>query len=269
MEFTVNHRRVYAYTGGKALNPDLPCIVFIHGALHDHSVWNLHARGLAHHGYAVLALDQPGHGRSDGPPLDSVESIADWVLACLDAAGLGQVVVAGHSLGSLIALEVAARAAKRVKGLVMMATAFPMAVSDALLQSALQEPLRGIHLVNSLSHSTLAAKPSFPGPGVWLHGANEALMRRQQAIDRSINLFHHDFSVCNAYAHGMVAAEKVQCPTTFVLGRRDVMTPPRSAEALGRALKARIEWIDAGHSLMTEAPHAIQHALSTALKAAP
>jgi pimeloyl-ACP methyl ester carboxylesterase len=269
MEFTVSSRRAYAYTGGKALNTDLPCVVFIHGALHDHSVWNLLARGLAHHGYAVLALDQPGHGRSEGPPLDSVESLADWVLACLDAAGLSQAVVVGHSLGSLVALEVAARAVSRVKGLVMMATAFPMAVSDALLQSALKEPLRGIHLVNTLSHSTFAAKPSFPGPGAWLHGANEALMRRQYAINRDLNLFHHDFSVCNAYARGLAAAEAVECPSTFILGRRDVMTPPRAAETLGQALKARIEWIDAGHSLMTEAPHAVQHALLTALKAAP
>ncbi|HEY9238651.1 MAG TPA: alpha/beta hydrolase, partial [Burkholderiaceae bacterium] len=49
----------YAYTGGKAFDPALPCVVFVHGALHDHSVWTLLARWFAHHGHAVLAIDLP------------------------------------------------------------------------------------------------------------------------------------------------------------------------------------------------------------------
>jgi pimeloyl-ACP methyl ester carboxylesterase len=66
----------YAYTGGKAFDPTLPCVVFIHGALNDHSVWTLLARWCAHHGYSVLALDLPGHGRSAGLPPPSVEAAA-------------------------------------------------------------------------------------------------------------------------------------------------------------------------------------------------
>ena len=99
----------YAYTGGKPFDAALPCIVFIHGALHDHSVWTLLARWFAHHGHCVLAVDQPGHGRSTGAPLASVEATADWVLALLDAAGVRRAALVGHSMGSLIALEAAAR----------------------------------------------------------------------------------------------------------------------------------------------------------------
>ncbi|HSW05507.1 alpha/beta fold hydrolase, partial [Aquabacterium sp.] len=64
MELRVQGRRAYAYTGGKPFDAALPCVVFIHGALNDHSVWTLLARWLAHHGHGVLAVDQPGHGRS-------------------------------------------------------------------------------------------------------------------------------------------------------------------------------------------------------------
>ena len=104
----------YAYTGGKAFDAALPCVVFVHGALNDHSVWTLLARWFAHHGHGVLAVDLPGHGRSGGAPLASVEALADWLLALLDAAGVRRAAFVGHSMGSLIALEAAARAPQRV-----------------------------------------------------------------------------------------------------------------------------------------------------------
>ena len=136
MELVVDGRKAYAYTGGKPFDPTLPCIVFVHGALHDHSVWILQSRWFAHHGHAVLAVDQPAHGRSDGPPLASVEALADWTLALLDAAGVARADFVGHSMGSLVGLEAAARAPLRVNHLVMVATAYPMKVSDALLATA-------------------------------------------------------------------------------------------------------------------------------------
>ena len=77
MDLTVNGRKAYAYTGGKPFDPKLPAVVFIHGAEHDHCVWTLQTRYLAHHGRGVLAVDLPGHGRSDGPPLASVEEMAE------------------------------------------------------------------------------------------------------------------------------------------------------------------------------------------------
>ena len=266
MEISVDGRRAYAYTGGKAFDAALPCVVFIHGALHDHSVWNLLARWFAHHGHAVLAVDLPAHGRSDGPPLASVEALADWTLALLDAAGVRDAAFVGHSMGSLIALEAAARAPDRATHLVMVGTAFPMKVSDALLATARDEPLRAIDMVNAFSHSTLAAKPSFPGPGMWLHGSNRALMRRTQAGARGCNLFEHDFRVCDAYAHGLEAAAQRRCPATLVLGARDQMTPPRAARDIAAALRARVVTIAAGHSLMTEAPDALLNAVHEALR---
>ena len=255
----------YAYTGGKAFDPALPCVVFIHGALNDHSVWTLLARWFAHHDHGVLALDLPGHGRSGGAPLASVEAAADWLLALLDAAGVARARLVGHSMGSLIALEAAARAPDRAERLVMVGTAYPMKVSDALLETARDRPLRAIDMVNMYSHSGWAAKPSSPGPGTWLHGASRALMRRVQAGQREVNLFHHDFGVCDRYAGGLEAAARVTCPATLILGDRDQMTQPRQARALARALRAPVIEVPAGHALMAEAPDPALAALRRAL----
>ena len=255
----------YAYTGGKAFDAGLPAVVFVHGAMHDHSVWTLLARWFANHGYAVLAPDLPGHARSVGTPLASVEAIADWLLALLDAAGVDEAAFVGHSMGSLIAREAAARAPARARRLVMIGTAYPMAVSQALLDAGEQDPHAAIDMVNALSHSTLAGKPAYPGPGAWLHGGNRALMRRLQAAQRETNLFVNDFRVCDRYRAGLEAAARIACPTTLVLGARDQMTLPKQTTAIAAALRATIVSLPSGHSLMTEQPEALLAAVREAL----
>jgi len=255
----------YAYTGGRAGDTSLPCVVFVHGALNDHSVWTLCARWFAHHGYNVLAVDLPGHGRSDGAPRDSVEAMAQWLWALAEAAGVGEAALVGHSMGSLVALQAAALHPERVRRLVMVGTAYPMKVSSELLDAAREHPESAIDRVNAFSLSTLAAKPSYPGPGNWLHGANRILMRRLQSACTSVNLFERDFSACDRYGAGLQAAAQVCCPTHFILGERDQMTQPRHSEALAQALQATVHRLDAGHSLMAEAPDALLGALRTAL----
>ncbi len=258
-------REAYAYTGGKRFDASLPAIVFVHGAMHDHSVWTLLARWFAHHGHAVLAPDLPGHGQSTGAPLESVEAIADWLLALLDAAGVDEAALVGHSMGSLIALEAAARAPARAERLVMVGTAYPMAVSAALLEAGEHDPLAAIDTVNALSISTLSGKPSYPGPGAWLHGGNRILARRLQAGQRDANLFLTDFRVCDRYRGGLEAAARVACPATLVLGARDQMTWPRHAASLAEALRARVVSLPTGHAIMSEAPDALLAAVREAV----
>ena len=142
MLIDIDGKRAYAYTGGKRFDASLPAVVFIHGAQHDHSVWILQSRYLAHHGYAVLAIDLPGHGRSEGPGLSSVEAMADWTLDLLAAAGAKRAAIVGHSMGSLIALECASRETSdadtpTIDRIALVASAYPMQVSDALLDATL------------------------------------------------------------------------------------------------------------------------------------
>jgi len=269
MKLQVNGREAYAYTGGKPFDPALPCIVFIHGAVNDHGVWTLLARWFAHHGHAVLAVDLPGHMRSEGPALKSVEAMADWLLALLAAAGVPTATLAGHSLGSLVALEAAARAPQRVQHLAMLGTCVPMPVPQQLLDLSKNDVRAAIDRVVTYSFSTLAAKPSYPGPGVWLRGGSRALMRQVMDTQSDPLLFHTDFSACNDYVSGLDAAGRVTCAATLVLGSADQMTLPRNAREVAARLNARVLTVPAGHSLMQEAPDAVLAALRTALADSP
>lgn len=268
---------LYAYTGGRPFDATLPCVVFVHGALNDHSVWTLAARWFAHHGHSVLALDLPGHGRSAGPVLPDVEAMADAVLALLAERGVSRAALVGHSMGSLIALEAASRATPGiVSHLVLVGTAYPMRVSPALLTTAAQQPLAAIDQVVAFSHASMAAKPSCPGPGTWLHGASRALMRQVLARGAGMagvahNLFHHDFTACDRYAHGLEAAETVrqtgQVRCSLVIGQRDRMTVPKQAATLATTLGAQVHRLPgAGHALMQEDPDGLLAALRMALR---
>jgi pimeloyl-ACP methyl ester carboxylesterase len=284
MELLVHGRPAYAYTGGKPFDASLPCVVFIHGALNDHCVWGLPARWCAHHGHAVLALDLPGHGLSSGPALRDIEAMADWTLALMDAAGVRSAALVGHSMGSLVALEAAGRAPQRANRLVMVGTAYPMAVSQALIDSARATPLAAIEMVNNWSLSSHASKPSCPGPGSWLHGGLRALMRqvleradglswqgdtRDAPSGQAANLFELDFDICRGYAAGFEAAARLTCPAHLVLGSADRMTMPKQAEALQAALARTVptqaHLLDAGHALMQEQPDAMLTLLRKAL----
>ena len=266
MNIQLNGQAVYAYSGGKKFDPALPCIVFIHGAMNDHSVWTLLARWFAHHGWAVLAVDLPGHGRSVSLPLDSVEDLGAWIWQLLDAAGVQQAALVGHSMGSLIALEAAAQAPERASHLLLLATASPMKVSPALLDLARTQPLQAIKMVNGFSFASWAGKPSYPGPGAWMQGGEIALKCRMQKLQTGVNLFEHDFRICDAYAGGMSAAARVKCKSRLILGALDQMTAPKQARALAEALQCRSVTLDCGHSLMAERPDQLLLAIRQALE---
>lgn len=262
MMIDVHGAPLYAYTGGKPFDPAKPTVVFIHGVLNDHSVWILQSRYLAHHGWNVLAIDQPGHGKSGGEAPATVQEASRAVLGLLDALKIDQAALVGHSFGSLIALQTAADAPERVSHLVMVGTAYPMKVSPALLDSSLNQPMKAIDMVNVFSHSTLAPPPSALGPGTWLLGGSKALMRRVLASNPRVNVFHRGFVACDSYDQGEQAMERVQCPTLFILGTQDQMTPPKAAQTLvSRARHGQTVRLRAGHSLMTEDPDGVLMAL--------
>lgn len=258
MELSVRDHATYVYTGGKAPAPGLPAIVFIHGAQQDHSCWVSFSRWFAHHGFAVLAPDLPGHGRSAGAPLTSVEAVADWIADLLAAAGHGQAVLVGHSLGSLIALATAARHPQRVRRLVLVGTSAPMPVSESLLDAAANNEPKAFALVNTWSHSQRGLLGGNAVPGLWMHGVNRRLMERQKA-----GTIFTDLAACNAYTAGAEAAAAVRCPVLIVAGSRDLMTPARNGKALAELLPdARVVTLaGVGHAIMAEDPDGLLDAL--------
>lgn len=266
MELNVNGHRTYCYTGGKPFDAARPTVVFIHGVLNDHSVWILQSRYLANHGFNVLAVDLPGHCRSAGDAPETVEQAADFVAALLDAAGVQRAALVGHSWGSLIALEAAARLGERVTHLALVGTAFPMKVSQALLDASQNDPEAALKLVNVFSRSTLAAPPSALGPGTWVYGAGMALGRRVLRSNPGVNVFHRGFLACDRYANGENAIAQIACPVLFALGAQDQMTSPRAAQGLiarARESGKRVEVasLPVGHHQMTETPDALLFAL--------
>lgn len=258
MDFTVDGKRAYAYTAAHELDASRPSIVFVHGAGLDHSWWGLQSRYFGYHGNNVLAVDLPGHGRSAGPQVTGIEAIADWVIRLLDAAGVRLASVVGHSMGSLVALECAARHPARIERIALLATAFPMNVSAAFLDAAKHNEQAAFDMATIWGHAPQAPLGGNPNPGMWMYGDTLARLARLAP-----GVLYGDLKSCNDYAAGLRSAAKVKCPALIIAGRRDVMTPPKAVAPLAQALpSAQIVYVGpSGHSLMAEAPDATLDAL--------
>lgn len=259
MRIEIDGHEGYAYSGGRPFDATRPVVAMVHGAQHDHSVWALQSRWLAHHGYAVLAVDLPGHGRSAGPPLADVESMATWLLRALGAVGAPRATVVGHSMGALVALEAAGRAPDAVEGVALVGAAVPMAVSDVLLDAARDDEDAAFDMINHWSHARLVHRPGAPGPGFSVFVQNLRLMQRQPRGTLLV-----DFTACNAYARGLERAKALRCPVLLVTGERDQMTPPRAARALAEAIDGivQVRIPGCGHAIPAESPDALREALA-------
>jgi len=260
MHVALGGGRFYAYTGSRPMDPDRPCVVFVHGAANDHSVFGLQSRYFAHHGRNVLAVDLPGHGRSDSPALASVEEIAAWLGALLDEAGIHDTALVGHSMGALAALEAAAHRPERITHLALLGPAVPMAVSDDLLAATDRQDHVAFELINGWSHSAGKQLGGNTIPGLWMLGQNMRLMERSRP-----GVLATDLAACQRYANGLEAAAAVRCPSLVVMGSRDIMAPPKAAQALIATLAdPRVVMLpDTGHALMAEQPDAVLGALRT------
>jgi pimeloyl-ACP methyl ester carboxylesterase len=267
MQVEMNGLPVFADTGGRLIVATLPTLVFIHGAQHDHFVWKALVNRLAGPARNVLAVDLPGHGHSGGPPLTRIEAMADWLVAWLTKVGSGEtapLVLIGHSMGSLVALEAAVRLQAHVQHLFMLGTSVPMPVAPFLLDAARDDEPKAMALVNRWSHSPAAWRGGNRGGGhgLWLPALNLRIMERQKP-----GVLLNDLAACNAYQHGIEAAVQLGCPVTIIAGTADRMTPAKSARKLAAKLPnaTLVEIPGAGHALMAEAPSACVAAIAAAL----
>jgi pimeloyl-ACP methyl ester carboxylesterase len=258
MRILMNGSDTFVATGGKDFDLKLPVIVFLHGAGMDHSVWALLARAFAHHGYGVLAPDLPGHGRSAGTLLTSIAALADWTAALIDAAGAKAARLVGHSMGSLVALETAARHPDKVTGLGLIATTATMRVSDDLLNAAKANGHDAVDMIAIWGEGYRATLGGSQAPGLWMLGGAERLLERAQP-----GAIFADLSACNAYQDALSAAAKISVPSIVIQGSRDLMTPAKGGKALAAAIpNCRLALIEgAGHMLMSERPDDVLAAL--------
>ncbi|MEA2943119.1 MAG: hypothetical protein QOD09_3648 [Bradyrhizobium sp.] len=258
MQLSVNGLETFVATGGREFDTSQPTIVLLHGAGFDHTTWALHSRWFAHHGYGVLAPDLPGHGRSTGAPIPTIAGMAEWTAALLDAAGAAKARLVGHSMGSLIALETAARHPAKVSGLGLIATAATMTVGPELLKAAEANDHSAIDMVSIWGLGSKAELGGSLAPGLWMHsGAQRVLEHCRPGV-----LFN-DLTACNAYQNALAAAAQITVPTTIIVGERDMMTPAKAGKALAAALpnSRTVVLRGAGHMMMVEQPDELLAAL--------
>jgi pimeloyl-ACP methyl ester carboxylesterase len=251
MHLTVNGTKAYAATGGRDLDRALPLVVFVHGAALDHTVWALLARWFAHRGFAVLAPDLPGHGRSDGEPLATIGAMADWMAALIEAAGASTAAIMGHSMGSLVALETAARHSEKITAIGLIGAAAAIPVACDLLAAAEADDHAAIDMLRIWGYGFRAGLGGSLAPGLWMLGGAERLLERARP-----GVLFTDLRACDDYRDGLTSAAKVTVPATLVLGERDLMTPAKAGMELAAALpNARVVTLKgAGHMLMSERP---------------
>lgn len=262
MIIEVDGLSTHAATGGVEPTGDDPVVLLVHGAGMDGTVWQLQTRYLAHHGFRPMAVDLPGHGRSGGEPLATIGELADWLARFVEAVGESPVAVVGHSMGTFIGMELAARRPELVRTLVLLGTADGMPVHPDLLAKAVDDLPSAAALMAAWGHDKPAHIGLNPTPGLWMLGGARALVE----VGRPGSLAT-DFKACTTYEGALAAAAAVGCPVAVVVGMGDKMTPPRAAAKLVAALDEPdvIELTGSGHMMMVEDPAAVRRVLVDAL----
>ena len=266
MELTLSDgTSVFAATGGRPFDAEKPVVMFLHGAGMDHTVWAMQARYFSHHGYSVLSVDLPAHGRSDGKPPESIPEHGDRILDLIEASGAKDVRLVGHSMGALITLEVAGRADPRVKAAALLGVVPEMKVHPDLLSAA----RAGKH----------AAIETVVGWGVGRRAQMAGIGRRATVAGASLRLLEQraapvlgiDFAACDAWDGALTAASNVRCPTLVLSGADDRMTPPKLARPLISAIDGAeaVTLARAGHMMMVEQPDETLDALAGFIDGVP
>lgn len=258
MRLTVDGAEIFSATGGKTFDPKLPAVIFLHGAGFDHSIWALYSRWFSHHGYSVLAPDLPGHGRSKGELISSIAGMADWTVHLMDAAGISQARLVGHSMGSLIALDAAARYPDRISEISLIGVGAAMPVSEDLLNAAKSNEHAAIDMVSIWGLGFAAVLGGSQSPGMWMMGGGQRILEQC-----SPGVLFNDLAACNAFKSALDAAGNIKAPTRLILGERDMMTPLKSGKQLAAAIANSTEVVlrDAGHMMMIERPEQVLDAL--------
>jgi pimeloyl-ACP methyl ester carboxylesterase len=258
MELQHGDARVFLADQGRPFDPGKPTMLFVHGAGMDHSVWPLQARHFAYRGWNALALDLPGHGRSGGTLLTSIEAMAEWLAGVIDLLGIERAALVGHSMGALAALACAAQAPAKVTRVALLGAAPAMPVHPALLEAAAQPEPIGPQMICDWGFGPAGHFGGHRSPGSWMQGHALTLLGRSAGPR-----LHTDLAACNAYVGGPAAAAEVACPALVVAGQLDRMTPARQgaklADAISGALFASLP--ACGHMMMVEQPDATRDAL--------
>ena len=200
----------------------------------------------------VYAIDLPGHGKSDGAGLHAVPDYGEAVLAWMDALGLGQVILAGHSMGGAIGLSLALDCPARIAGLILVGTGARLRVDPAVLEGAAEEATFP-RTVADIIKRALGPKAS---PRL-TRQAQERMLEVRPTVLRG------DFLACNQF-DVMERLGGLALPVLVLCGTADAMTPVKYSEYLASRISgAELVRVDgAGHMVMLERPAEVVQAMS-------
>jgi len=205
---------VFVSTGGIDFDKKKPSILLMHGSGLTHIVWSLHEQFYASQGFNILSVDLPGHGNSEGPSLESIEQISNWVKSLMNVLGIKKIIIIGHSQGSLVGIDFASRYPNLISSLVLVAGSYKMPVNQDLINYAEAGDEKAVLLM---------MKWGYEGSKAFIGGNPvKKIINSSREIREVLAV---DLNACNNYKDGKESLEKINCPTLCIFGDLDKMVP--------------------------------------------
>ncbi len=216
-------------------------VLFLHGTGGDREDWRRQLDASNVPGTRV-ALELPGHGKSEPPGESTIAAYAAWVCDFVEALGFKRVMLVGNSLGSAITQWIALSPPPWLAAIGLVGAGARLRVHPAFVEGILQDREKALI---GLAQWALSAAPD---PA--LH--EEVREKFQRA---SAELIHGDLSACNEFdVISQIGA--VALPTWIVVGSDDMLTPLKYSTFLHEAIKGSVLTVipAAGHLVMMEKP---------------
>jgi pimeloyl-ACP methyl ester carboxylesterase len=241
--FQTQNKSVHASDSGQGIDKSKDTIIFLHGSGLSHIVWSLTEQFFSNKNYNVLSLDLPGHGKSDGPCLDSIEKIADWLEKVFIELKLDKVIIVGHSQGCLEALEYSHKYKSRLKKIVFVGGSYRMPVNKDLIDLALAGDSDAVKLMMKWSY--VGSKKFIGGNPI------ERIIQSPKDINEILAV---DLIACNKYLNGSEASKSINCPTMLILGELDKMVNLDVGKKFSNLIKNSTTHVinGSGHMIMIE-----------------
>jgi len=241
--FQLENKNIYASDSGQGLDKDKDTIVFLHGSGLSHIVWSLAEQFFSSKNFNVLSIDLPGHGNSDGPCLDSIEKIADWLEKVFDKLQLKNLILVGHSQGCLEILEYSSRYKERIKKLVFVGGSNKMPVHPDLIELAQNGHSDAVKLMMKWGYE--GSKKFIGGNPV------EKIIQSPRDISEILAV---DLKACNNYSNGSEAAKAINLPSMLIYGELDKMVNLEAGKKFSNLIKNSITHVikGCGHMIMIE-----------------
>ena len=234
---------MFVSTGGMDFEEDKPSILLMHGSGLTHIVWSLHEQFYANQGYNVLSVDLPGHGNSEGPSLKSIEEISDWIKSLMNVLDIKKLIIIGHSQGSLVGIDFAARYPNLINSLVLVAGSYKMPVNQDLINYAEAGDEKAVLLM---------MKWGYEGSKAFIGGNPvKKIINSSREIREVLAV---DLNACNNYKGGKESLGKINCSTLCIFGDLDKMVPLEVGNKMSSMIKNAEKKVinNCGHMIIFE-----------------